>query len=110
LPKTLHHARAEVAGRRAQIGRLFSRLKEVSAPVTILHGDVDHLVSMGDARTLRGYFAKDADVEFRHVRGGTHFLEMQFPKQVYEAVNGVIGRANGDLGGENRRAGVASGQ
>ncbi|MCB2096589.1 MAG: alpha/beta fold hydrolase [Parvularculaceae bacterium] len=95
LPRTLHHARAEVAGRREQIGPLFGRLKEVTAPVTILHGDVDHLVGMNDARALRGYFGADADVEFRHIRGGTHFLEMQFPRLVFDAVKGVIARAEG---------------
>ena len=93
LPRTLHYARAEVAGRRAQIGPLFDRLKVVRAPVTILHGDVDHLVSRRDAATLKGYFAPDADVEFREVRGGTHFLEMQFPKLMFDAVKGVISRA-----------------
>jgi pimeloyl-ACP methyl ester carboxylesterase len=93
VPRTLHYARAEVAGRRTQIGPLFARLKEVTAPVTILHGDVDHLVSMNDARTLKSYFGPRADVEFRHVRGGTHFLEMQFPKQLFDAAKGVIARA-----------------
>lgn len=93
VPRTLHYARAEVAGRRAQIGPLFARLKEVTAPVTILHGDVDHLVSMNDARTLKSYFGPKADVEFRHVRGGTHFLEMQTPRQLFDAVAGVIARA-----------------
>ncbi|MFN3959308.1 MAG: alpha/beta fold hydrolase [Parvularculaceae bacterium] len=93
LPRTLHHARAEVAGRRAQVGPLFARLKEVTAPVTILHGDADHLVSMNDARTLKGYFAADADVELTEIRGGTHFLEMQAPKALYAAVRAVIARA-----------------
>ena len=93
VPRTLHYARAEVAGRRDQIGPLFSRLKEVKAPVTILHGDVDHLVGMDDARTLKGYFRPDADVEFQHVRGGTHFLELQFPGLVFDAVKGVIARS-----------------
>lgn len=93
LPKTLHHSRAEVAGRRAQIGPLFSRLKDLKAPVTILHGDLDHLVDLSDARTLRGYFAPDADVEFRRVSGGLHFLEMQAPRLVHEAIKGVIARA-----------------
>ncbi|HNS86596.1 MAG TPA: alpha/beta hydrolase [Parvularculaceae bacterium] len=93
LPRTLGYSLQEVAGRRAQIGPLFARLKEVTAPVTILHGDVDHLVGMNDALTLKGHFAPDADVEFRHVRGGTHFLEMQFPKLVFDAVKGVIARA-----------------
>lgn len=93
LPRTLHHARAEVAGRRAQIGPLFERLKEVTAPVTIIHGDVDHLVSRRDAETLKSYFREGADVEFRHVPGGTHFLEMQFPRLLFDAVKGVIARA-----------------
>lgn len=93
LPRTLHHARAELAGRRAQIGPLFSRLRDLAAPVTILHGDVDHLVSFSDAETLRGYFAPGADVELKRIMGGTHFLEMQFPHEVYDAVRGVIKRA-----------------
>ena len=93
LPRTLHYARQEVAGRRAQIGPLFDRLKEVTAPVTILHGDVDHLVSINDARKLKGYFGPGADVAFRPVRGGTHFLEMQTPWQLFDAVRGVIARA-----------------
>ena len=93
VPRTLHYARAEVAGRRAQIGPLFARLKEVTAPVTILHGDADHLVSMNDAKTLRSYFAESADVELRKIRGGTHFLEMQAPKDLYAAVRSVIARA-----------------
>lgn len=93
LPRTLHHARAELAGRRAQTGALFARLKELKAPVTILHGDLDHLVSLGDAETLRGYFAPGADVVFERIRGGAHFLEMQFPRRLYRAVRDVIARA-----------------
>jgi pimeloyl-ACP methyl ester carboxylesterase len=95
LPRTLHYARAEVAGRRSQIGPLFARLKEVTAPVTIVHGNADHLVSRKDAETLQGYFGEDADVEYRHVPGGTHFLEMQAPALLFDAVKGVIARAEG---------------
>lgn len=93
VPRTLHYSRAEIAGRRSQIGPLFDRLKEVTAPVTILHGDVDHLVGMNDAATLKTYFRPDADVEFRQVRGGTHFLELQFPNLVFDEVKKVISRA-----------------
>lgn len=93
VPRTLHYSRAEIAGRRSQISPLFDRLKEVTAPVTILHGDVDHLVGMNDAKTLKGYFGPQADVQFRHVRGGTHFLEMQFPRLVFNEVKNVISRA-----------------
>jgi pimeloyl-ACP methyl ester carboxylesterase len=93
LPKTLHHSRAEVAGRRSQVGPLFARLKDLKAPVTILHGDVDHLVALSDARTLRSYFPPDADVVLDVVKGGSHFLELQFPRRVLAAVRGVIERA-----------------
>lgn len=93
VPRTLHHSRAEVAGRRAQIGPLFARLKQLRAPVTILHGDVDHLVALSDAKVLRSYFADDADVVLDVVKGGTHFLELQFPRRVLAAVKGVIERA-----------------
>ena len=93
LPRTLHHARAEVAGRRAQIGPLLSRLKDVTAPVTIIHGNADHLVSRRDAETLKSYFREGADVEYRDVMGGLHFLEMQFPRLLFDAVKGVIARA-----------------
>jgi pimeloyl-ACP methyl ester carboxylesterase len=93
LPRTLHHSRAEVAGRRPQIGPLFARLKDLKVPVTILHGDVDHLVALKDARTLRSYFAPDADIALDVIKGGSHFLELQFPRRVLAAVKGVILRA-----------------
>lgn len=93
LPRTLHHSRAEVAGRRGQIGPLFARLKDYRRPVTILHGDLDHLVGYSDAETLKAYFAADADVEIERVRGGTHFLEMQAPERLFAAVRRVIARA-----------------
>lgn len=93
LPRTLHYARAEVAGRRSQTGPLFESLKDVNAPVTIVHGDVDHLVSRKDAAALKSYFAPGADVEFHLVQGGTHFLEMQFPRLLFDEVKGVITRA-----------------
>ena len=98
VPRTLHYSRAEIAGRRRQIGPLFDKLKDVSAPVTIMHGDVDHLVSMGDAHALKSYFRAGADVAFRHVRGGTHFLEMQFPHLVFDVVRDVILRAEPSVG------------
>lgn len=93
LPRTLHYAREELAGRRTQIGPLLERLKSLHAPVTILHGDVDHLVSYSDAEALLGHFGPAADVELKRFKGGTHFLEMQYPRAVYDAVLGVIDRA-----------------
>lgn len=97
LPKTLHFAREEVEGRRAQIGPLFARLKDMTRPVSIMHGNVDHLVAKDDAKTLAGYFGPEADVSMVEVSGGTHFLELQNPNQVYDAVRDVISRTGNSL-------------
>ncbi len=93
LPAYLHTARAEVAGRRAQIAPLFARLKDLDIPVTAMHGDLDTLVPISSLDELRGYFAPEADLEIERVRGGTHYLELQFPNRVYKAIRGVIARA-----------------
>ncbi|MBI1365202.1 MAG: alpha/beta fold hydrolase [Alphaproteobacteria bacterium] len=99
LPRYAHNARAEVEGRRAQIGPLFERLKLLSVPVTIMHGDLDTLVALSDARALGEKFRPGADVAFDLVRGGTHYLELQTPQRLFDAVRDVIARAE-------RRAGL----
>lgn len=93
VPRTLHHSRAEIAGRRDQVADVFGRLHSLKCPATIMHGDLDHLVALSDATTLKDYFGPGADVKFERVRGGTHFLERQFPRRVLEAVKDVIRRA-----------------
>lgn len=90
LPRKLRHSRAELAGRRSQIGPLIERLKSYPGPVRILHGDLDHLVALSDARRLHGVFGPTADVDLEVVRGGTHFLEKQTPMRLYAAVAAVI--------------------
>lgn len=95
LPAYLHTARAEVAGRRSQIGPLFERLKGLDIPVTAMHGDLDTLVPMSALDELVGYFGPGADLEIERVRGGTHYLELQFPNRIYKAIRGVIARADG---------------
>lgn len=90
LPRHLHVARAELEGRRAQIGPLLARLGRWRGPVRILHGDADHLVPLADAHRLRNCFAADADVAVEVVKGGTHFLELQAPARLYRAVAGVM--------------------
>ncbi len=93
LPGYLHNARAEVDGRRAQVGAVFDRLKDFDRPATIMHGNVDLLVGQSDAEVLRKYFAPDADVVYQPVSGGTHYLELLNPRTVYGAIKGVIARA-----------------
>lgn len=93
LPRTLHHARAEVAGRRAQIGPLLARLTDFDRPVTIVHGDADHLVSRADAEALKSCFGPAADVQAKTIRGGSHFLEAQMPRTLFDIVDDVFTRA-----------------
>lgn len=95
LPRTLHHARAEVDGRRAQIGPLLGRLATFEKPVTIIHGDTDHLVSSRDALTLHDHFGPGSNVVMKKIKGGSHFLEAQTPGAIYSAVDDVFTRAAG---------------
>ncbi|MEM6413861.1 MAG: alpha/beta hydrolase [Pseudomonadota bacterium] len=94
LPGYLHNARAEVEGRRKQIGPLLDRLGELTCPVTILHGNLDNLVAQSDAEVLLGHFPEHADVKYEPINGGTHYLELQMPRRLYAAIRDVISRAN----------------
>ena len=96
LPGYLHNARAEVEGRRAQIGPLFARLKDLKVPVSVLHGDLDTLVPLSAAQELCSYLGPDH--EFELIRGGTHYLELQYPKRLYQAIRRLIARI--ESGGE----------
>ena len=93
LPGYLHNARKEVEGRRAQIGPLFARLKELKIPIAVLHGDLDTLVPLRAAEELLGHLGPDADVAFDLVKGGTHYLELQTPQRCYRAIRDVVARA-----------------
>lgn len=93
LPRSARHTHAEITGRRSQIASLMKKLRDVAAPVTILHGDADHLVAFADAEKLHAAFAPGADVALRKVHGGTHFLEYQFPAHVFDEAKKVISRA-----------------
>jgi pimeloyl-ACP methyl ester carboxylesterase len=92
LPGYLHNARAEIAARRTQVEPLFARLPELRAPVTIMHGDLDTLVPLSDAKTLQRYFGDKADIEFELVKGGTHYLELQYPQRLYATIRRLIER------------------
>ncbi|MEO0400200.1 MAG: alpha/beta hydrolase [Pseudomonadota bacterium] len=97
LPGYLHNARAEVEGRRSQIGPLLDRLGELNVPVTILHGDLEHLVAQSDAELLLSRFPAGADVKYDPIPGGTHYLELQTPRRIYAAIRDVIARANNNV-------------
>lgn len=93
VPRRMRTAQAEVTGRRAQIGPLLDRLADFEKPVEILHGDFDNLVPMSDAEHLSGQLGGNSVLE--KISGGTHYLELQYPKRLYAAVGRVMARASG---------------
>ncbi len=95
LPKSLHLARKEVAQRRSQLPEVFDRCEELQVPVTVIHGNIDHLVSRSNAKHLMAKFKPSQNVLYRHIPGGTHFMEMQMPGKIYREVRGLIERIEG---------------
>jgi len=89
-PKKIQHMKAEIIGRREQIGPLLERLSELEAPVEVLHGTLDTLVPKSDAQILMKALGDKA--RYREVKGGTHYMELQMPKRILKAVSDLIAR------------------
>lgn len=90
VPDSWKRVRAEIAGRRDQIGPLMEKLKTLETPVEVMHGDFDALVPKSNAEKLMATLPNAAlDI----VPGGTHYLELQYPRRVHAAVERAIKRA-----------------
>ncbi len=96
VPNRWQKVRAEIAGRRAQIGPLLESLRGMSGAVEVLHGDFDALVPRSNAETLMNALP-DGKARLEIVPGGTHYLELQYPRRLHRAVQRVIERAEGGL-------------
>lgn len=92
VPNRWHKVRAEIAGRRDQIGPLLDQLGTLAAPVEVLHGDFDAMVPKSNADKLMRFLGPNADCEI--IPGGTHFLELQYPRRLHAAVDRVIARSD----------------
>ena len=88
IPNRWHKVREEIAGRRTQIGPLFSQLKDLTVPVEVLHGDFDALVPKSNAEKLMSYLGPNARLDI--VPGGTHYLELQYPRRLHQAIGRII--------------------
>ena len=93
VPNRWRKVREEVAGRRTQIGPILERVKNLSVPVEIIHGDFDAIVPKSNALVLQEAFAGNPFVNLDIVPGGTHYLELQYPRRLHNAVQRVIERA-----------------
>ena len=96
VPNRWQKVRTEVAGRRDQIGPLLERLSDLQAPVEVLHGDFDAMVPKSNAEKLMEALGPGTQAGLDIVPGGTHYLELQYPRRVHAAVQRVIKRAGGE--------------
>lgn len=92
VPNRWKKVREEVTGRRAQIGPLLERLQTYHGPVEVLHGDFDAIVPRANADRLMEVLP-NAGLDI--VPGGTHYLELQYPRRVLAAAERVAKRAGG---------------
>lgn len=100
VPNRFKKVRAEVAGRRTQIDPLLDRLKSYDGPIEIVHGDFDAIVPKANSQKLFETLSEASRGTLDIVPGGTHFLELQYPRRIYAAVQRVIDRATaGELRG-----------
>ncbi len=93
LPQYLKNARREVIARRAQITPLFDDLKKMHQPVTIIHGNRDSLVPLSSVKDLKSYFTNEQDVEFSLAKNGSHYLECERPRFLYQELEKLKKRA-----------------
>ncbi|MEM9494779.1 MAG: alpha/beta hydrolase [Pseudomonadota bacterium] len=91
VPNRWRKVREEIEARRAQIGPLMARFKEIEQPVEVVHGDFDALVPKSNADTLMAALGESARLEI--IPGGTHYLELQYPRRLHAAVSRVMERA-----------------
>lgn len=94
VPNRWKKVREEVAGRRTQIAPLLERLKDYRGPVEIIHGDFDGIVPKANAEKLFAALSEESRGVLDIVPGGTHYLELQYPKRVHAAVQRVIERVS----------------
>lgn len=97
VPKRWQKVRAEIDGRRAQIGPLLARLKGFAGPVEVLHGDFDAIVPKASSEKLFDALSAASCGTLDIVPGGTHYLELQYPRRLHRAVQRVIERATGEV-------------
>ncbi len=88
VPNRFKKVREEVAGRRTQIGPLLEAIRELSIPIEVVHGDFDAIVPKSNAFMLMDHLGDNARCEI--IPGGTHYLELQYPRRLHAAVQRVI--------------------
>ncbi len=92
VPNRWLKVRKEITARRAQIGPLLDRVAKIEAPVEVIHGDFDGIVPKSNAEKLMRVLPRER-TGLEIVPGGTHYLELQYPRRLHRAIQRVIERA-----------------
>jgi len=89
LPRDMQNALAEIKGQARQLPSVRAALKEIEAPIVVLHGDRDDFILPAAAEKL----AADAGAQYLVARGGDHFLNACCVDDVLGAVERAIAEA-----------------
>lgn len=89
LPRDMQNALAEIKGQARQLPAVRAALKEIRAPIVVLHGDRDDFILPAAAEEL----AADAGAQYMVARGGDHFLNACCVDDVLAAVERAIAEA-----------------
>lgn len=93
VPDRWRRVRAEIAGRREQIGPLLDEAKNLKVPIEVIHGDFDALVPISNAYSLMRALEPQGMAALEVIPGGTHYLELQYPRRLHQAIERVIERS-----------------
>jgi pimeloyl-ACP methyl ester carboxylesterase len=89
LPRDMQNALAEIKGQAPQLPAVRAALKEIAAPIVVLHGDKDTFILPAAAERL----ARDAGAQYVVAPGGDHFLNACCVADVLGAVERAIAAA-----------------
>lgn len=95
VPNRWMKVRKEITARRSQIGPLLERASEIEAPVEVVHGDFDGIVPKSNAEKLMRILPRER-TGLEIIPGGTHYLELQYPRRLHRAIQRVIERTSSD--------------
>lgn len=92
MGRVLRTSNDEIMAAEEQTERLRELLTSVRVPVSILHGDTDTLVPVGNVDYMRAEFGHLDDVSVRIIKGEGHFLPWRQEAEVRAAIEGLSAR------------------
>jgi pimeloyl-ACP methyl ester carboxylesterase len=89
IPRDLRHAVIEVSGQPAQLGHMRRALKQLRAPIHVIHGDKDDFAPIEAARRLVAEAGRPG-MRFQLAPGAGHFLTHDSPDLLLAMIEDCI--------------------